>query len=94
VYWGHVFDLLGSRDIIGHAIIRFSVFLLYFPVFSHISRHFYWWSFGAKPLSLIVCEIRNGECDAMVEVHQHIKGYFCALNSMVIKNRKYLTTKK
>jgi len=28
----------------------------------------YWWSFGAKPLSLTVSEIFSGECYAMVDI--------------------------
>jgi len=43
-----------KRDVIGHVTIRFP------------KRH--WWSIGTKPLFLMVFEIFNGECDAMVDM--------------------------
>jgi len=53
----HEFDLLGSRDVIGHVTISFHVG--HFPIGGPL-----------KPLSLTVSEMFNGECDsdAMVEV--------------------------
>ena len=54
-YWGHEFDLSGSRDVIGHVTIRSPYAISY------------WWSFGTKPLSVTVSEIFNGKCDTMVD---------------------------
>jgi len=39
-YWGHKFDLSVSRDVIRDMTV-------WYPI-----CHFYWWSFGTKPLSL------------------------------------------
>jgi len=55
----HEFDLLGSRDVIGHVTIRLAM--------GHF--HFYWWSFGTKPQPLsLFFEIYSGECDAMIDM--------------------------
>jgi len=52
-YWGHEFDLSGSRDVVG----RVTILIAYMP--------FPMWSFGTKPLSLAVSEIFNVECNAI-----------------------------
>jgi len=61
-YWGHEFDISGSRDVIGQVIIRLAiVHFLLVVIYSFAT-------FGTKPPSLTVSEILNSECDAMVNM--------------------------
>ena len=55
-YWGHEFDLSGSRDVIDHMTIGFPI--------GHFLLRVLW-----NQAYVTVSEIFNGECDAMVDMN-------------------------